>query len=214
MRQSWRQFWSWLRPRENPSRVVPAAELRERLQAELQASSQGTPAPFSLVQLSLDAYGDLLHRRGIEAAANLLEVAIGVLVQQTSPPAVVARGRVPELMILLPDTDAPKARALFERVRSALKTAGTVSFSTGIVTSVDHSLATPQVLQLAYQAMYDAQRQEAVHLDHRVIRDLQATSYRPSGPNSGASPGQPPDSPPQGRMSGPPTVDPTPRQAG
>lgn len=192
MRGSWLNFWSRLRGRGEPSRVLALADFRERMEAELRVSG-ARPVPFSLVHLSVDSYGDVLHRHGIEAAARLLDAATAVLIEQTSAPAVVARGRVPELALLLPNTDAASARTLFDRIRTALDAAGAASVSTGIVTSIDHSLATPQVLQLAYQAMYDAQREEVGHVDHLVIENLRAIPYLRSPPGSGPSQAQPPD---------------------
>ena len=123
--------------------------------------------PFSLLMLDLDLFKDINDRHGHRVGDLMLQRVVEVCRQTLRGVDVIGRLGGEEFGIILPETDAQRARQVAERLRQAVRVAevrsgvgGSVSITTsvGVATFTDDDDDVGTVLNRADQALYDAKR--------------------------------------------------------
>ncbi|HYC59126.1 MAG TPA: diguanylate cyclase [Thermoanaerobaculia bacterium] len=122
------------------------------------ATRNGTP--LSLLMLDLDYFKIFNDERGHQAGDEALRDVAQVLRDSVHRAAdVVARYGGEEFVVLLPETDATKARDVAEALRKKIEELGTITASIGVATEVASRDNTPEALvKRADEALYEAKR--------------------------------------------------------
>lgn len=120
--------------------------------------------PLTLVYLDCDDFKDVNDRLGHRDGDALLVAAAQTLRAETRVVDAVARLGGDEFGLLLPETDAPEARALLERLRAALIAAMTrhgwnVGFSMGAAVFTSPASSVDEMTARADELMYAAKRE-------------------------------------------------------
>jgi diguanylate cyclase (GGDEF)-like protein len=121
--------------------------------------------PLTLVYLDCDDFKDVNDRLGHRDGDALLVAAAQTLRSGTRAVDAVARLGGDEFGLLLPETDAVEARALLERLRSALiatmaRHGWNVGFSMGAAVFTAPAMSVDEMTARADELMYAAKRQE------------------------------------------------------
>jgi diguanylate cyclase (GGDEF)-like protein len=135
---------------------------REAAMAEL-ARARRYGRPVTIAMLDIDDFkriNDLLGHDGGDAVLREVAATLGGLTRKVD---VVARVGGDEFAVLLPETDPKGAQRAAERFRTALARAmaargGSVSFSVGVVTTLDPTLDLDELLRRADELAYAVKR--------------------------------------------------------
>lgn len=158
----------------------------ERVETVL-AIARRHPRSLALAYLDLDNFKTVNDTRGHDAGDEVLRAVAEVLRHRLRSSDVVARLGGDEFAILLPETDAPQAQALLERVGGALEEAMSrggwpVSASVGVICLSSAPKSLEEILEWADGLMYAAKRAGKGRIHVEIARD--AASVDPAARTS------------------------------
>jgi diguanylate cyclase (GGDEF)-like protein len=116
--------------------------------------------PLSLLLLDIDFFKTFNDGNGHQAGDDVLRSVANILRESVHRAAdVVARYGGEEFVVLLPETNAERARDIAEGLRTSIEQLGTVTASLGVATQVPSREGTAHdLVRLADEAMYQAKR--------------------------------------------------------
>jgi diguanylate cyclase (GGDEF)-like protein len=167
--------------------VLSSREFMRLVHAELERARR-YDRPFSLACISMGSPSP----RSLTVSEAAVRSAARVLTDSLRAPDSVARiGRV-DLALLLPETSAGPARVLADRLFAALAAragAGATSqlalrVRFGMVTWISGELGAEQLLQRAYQLMYDSEGDGSVAVSHEAIDSAELPMLRGTVPRT------------------------------
>jgi diguanylate cyclase (GGDEF)-like protein len=133
----------------------------ERFGAEL-SRSRREARPVAVVAVDIDHFKRVNDAHGHDAGDRALAWLASTLGEQTRGADITARVGGEEFLIVLPNTDAHRARDFAERLRSAVATRAAAETPTPLTVSVGVAASpapTPTLLEAADQALYRAKRE-------------------------------------------------------
>jgi len=134
----------------------------EALEGECRRSPRSN-RPFSVIMMALDRFKEVNERMGRLESEKVLTAVATLLDAQLREPNVLARCGENVFAILTPETNAPQAGILAERLRAAVEADDflrrhEVTASIGIATFPDHGRTPEEILRVADSGMYLARQ--------------------------------------------------------
>jgi diguanylate cyclase (GGDEF)-like protein len=135
---------------------------REALEGECRRSARSS-RPFSVIMMALDRFGQVKDRMGRLESDIVLTAVATLLDAQARQPNVLARYGEDVFAILTPETNAPQAAILAERLRAAVEAddllrGREVTASIGIATFPHSGRAPEEILRVADSGVYLAKQ--------------------------------------------------------
>jgi diguanylate cyclase (GGDEF)-like protein len=159
----------------------------ERLEQEWAASSRNQ-RPFSVMMIDIDRFKAVNDAYGHETGDQALRQVSSILRKAARSEDVICRLGGEEFLVISPDTLAPAAMRLADRLRQSVCNAPitlgtlrhTLSISIGVAQLVPPMVSFDQLLKAADDVLYHAKRLGG----NRVKSPGMGVSERPAGPDS------------------------------